>query len=98
MSQQWEYENSKGRLIQHVGAADPMDRFYVVCQKHPEFNTEIKLSQLAYELAADKRIVLESVIEDGLKQCWFCREEKEKEEKRQKVAFKTTRFPEGAEL
>lgn len=79
-----------GRLVHCMSVTSPEGRYYVLCDAHPEFHTEVCLSEVFARLNDDK--LFENVIQEGLYRCPWCTAE------RLNQKYPYTRFPEGSEL
>lgn len=78
------YSIKDGILYYDCTLLHPYGRWYIQCEKHPEFTTEINFSKTVF-----KESIVQQMAEHALENCPYCQEER----KPYKLAF-----PEGAEL
>lgn len=76
-----------GALHRIMTVSDPAGRFFVQCNKHPEYRNEITFSVLIYPG------FIQRSAQQAINDCPRC-----VEERRDKVAYAASRFPEGSEL
>ena len=80
-----------GKLVYCISVESPEGKYYILCDKHPDFYLQAYFNEIAVSLN-DKQL-FENTIIDGLIQCPWCRRDEKKE-----GLYPNTRFPEGSEL
>ncbi len=78
-----------GLVYQNISASDPGGTIRVQCEKHPRFVLEVINNYFETGYASKETLHYHDLALETLAKCPGCKED---------AAWKTTKFPEGAEL